>query len=902
MAGRRRALIVANGEYDNAGLQRLGSPAADADALAAVLGDRAISDFEVCVVRNETAHVVQAEIEDLCLEGRPEDVLLLHFSCHGLKDDAGGLYFAARNTRPDRLRSTAVSAEFVQQCLRQSRSRSIVLLLDCCYGGAFGRGVAVRASGEANVLDSFRGGRGRAVITASNSIEYAFEGATLASDEPARPSVFTSALVEGLRTGEADRDEDGWIALGELYEYLFDRVRERNPKQTPSRDIEMQGELYLAKSRRRRIKPSPTPPDLAAAIGAENPFTRLGAVAELRRRLSSANLPVAVGAFEALRAMASTDIEHVAAAASDALAFAVVRVDVSSVRLSAPAGESTSASLRVLGPPVAREVRFEASHPWITVTEVAGGASLSVTAGEPGMRRGNVVVSGPTGDAVVAVEIEALPEPVVEPEVAEPEPAAGPVGAAGAEPAGVAGPELAVGVGRVGGAEAELAGVAGPELAVGVGPAGVAGPEPAAGAGPVGAAEAEPAGVAGPEPAAERAREPGSAREPEVHPPEPESAAEAGPVGAARAEPAGAAEPVPAAGREREPGSGPEPGVRRPEPEPAAGARPIGGAGAKPAGVAEPVPAAEREREPELAGAQSVSAARTTQPGAVDPVGGFAGVAAIAGSVFAVVGLSLKYRWDSYTLAEYHPGMEYYVGLVAACALLAGLLTLAPRTRTRTGPALLAGVGLAALFGLARFVGESITLSTASADGPAGGITLAAFATASESSSGTGLNAGFTFLLLAHIAWALAGACALVALRRDSAVALRAGPVRGWAAWLAIVLGVLAGAGWIAQLAELATYDAANAGRNAAYYVLGALLAVLVPVVAVVLNPRPVGWAVLATGVAGLAGVLGPTFAVLVDYSSLTYAGQVIAVSALVLLAIDTVVLGVRNQPIGRQS
>ncbi|MEV6879287.1 erythromycin esterase family protein [Amycolatopsis sp. NPDC051128] len=41
MAGRRRALIVADGEYDNAGLQRLGSPAADADALAGVLSDRA---------------------------------------------------------------------------------------------------------------------------------------------------------------------------------------------------------------------------------------------------------------------------------------------------------------------------------------------------------------------------------------------------------------------------------------------------------------------------------------------------------------------------------------------------------------------------------------------------------------------------------------------------------------------------------------------------------------------------------------------------------------------------------------------------------------------------------------------------------------------------------------------
>jgi hypothetical protein len=287
----------------------------------------------------------------------------------------------------------------------------------------------------------------------------------------------------------------------------------------------------------------------------------------------------------------------------------------------------------------------------------------------------------------------------------------------------------------------------------------------------------------------------------------------------------------------------------------------------------------------------------------VDPVGGFAGVAAIAGSVLAVAGLPLKYRWDSYTLAEYRPGMEYYVVLVAACAALAGLLTLVPRTRARTGPALLAGVGLAALFGLARFVGESITLSAAVAAGPNAGYTLAGFVgDRATESSGTGLNAGFTFVLLAHIAWAIAGTCALVALRRNPAVALGTGPVRGWAAWAAIGLGVLLGAGWIAQLVELSAYDADSAGRNAAYFVLGALLAVLVPVVAVVLNPRAVGCLVLAMGLAGLAGVLGPTFAVLVDYSSLTYAGQVIAVTALVLLAVDAAVLARRNQPNGRHA
>ena len=169
-------------------------------------------------MHNKPTHVISAQIEGLFLEARPNDVLLLHFSCHRLKSESGELFLAARNTRPDRLGSTAISADFVQRCMRVSRSRNVVLLLDCCYGGAFAQGVSVRASGDVNVLDSFPkeragGGRGRAVITASSAMEYAFEGDRLAADERRRPSVSTAALVEGLASGEADLDEDGWISV-----------------------------------------------------------------------------------------------------------------------------------------------------------------------------------------------------------------------------------------------------------------------------------------------------------------------------------------------------------------------------------------------------------------------------------------------------------------------------------------------------------------------------------------------------------------------------------------------------------------------------------------------------------------------------------------------------------------
>jgi Caspase domain len=291
VSGQRKALIVASDEYDEEALRDLVAPAADAEALSRVLCDRQIGDFVVQVVRNEPSHEIQGKLEELFAESRPDDVLLLHFSGHGLKSESGELFFAASNTRPNRLGSTAVPADFVQRCMRTSRAPSIVLLLDCCYGSAFTQGVTLRAARDVNVLDSFppekaAGGRGRAVITASSAMEYAFEGDQLAEDRRRRPSVFTGALVEGLATGDADRDEDGLVSLTELYDYVFDKVREQNPHQTPSRQVDLSGEFYLARSRRLRIRPAPIPPDLQAAITDPNMYTRLGAVSELRSRLA----------------------------------------------------------------------------------------------------------------------------------------------------------------------------------------------------------------------------------------------------------------------------------------------------------------------------------------------------------------------------------------------------------------------------------------------------------------------------------------------------------------------------------------------------------------------------------------------------------------------------------------
>ena len=138
----------------------------------------------------------------------------------------------------------------------------------------------------------------------------------------------------------------------------------------------MQGELYLARSTRRRIEPAPLPGDLQAALDDANAYTRLGAVAELRSRLLSANLPVAAGARAALARVAEADTRLVAESATEALRQ--LQLSVAPAELSfgplPPGTPSDPQRLDTSGPPLARAATATSSQDWIRVS--AGGRRL----------------------------------------------------------------------------------------------------------------------------------------------------------------------------------------------------------------------------------------------------------------------------------------------------------------------------------------------------------------------------------------------------------------------------------------------------------------------------------------------------------------------------------------------
>src|SRR5262249_16921493 len=182
----RDALLIATGRYQSKRLRMLRSPVQDALQLGAVLEDPAVGGFRVSNVIDEPHYDIAQSIERFFQNRNPGDLLLVHLSCHGIKDNDGLLYFAASNTNPDLPASTSIAAEFLRNQRLRSRAKSIFLLLDCCYSGSFLTGM----KGDENVdIREELAGHGRAVITATSRTEYAWEGEGLVEFEP-EPSRF----------------------------------------------------------------------------------------------------------------------------------------------------------------------------------------------------------------------------------------------------------------------------------------------------------------------------------------------------------------------------------------------------------------------------------------------------------------------------------------------------------------------------------------------------------------------------------------------------------------------------------------------------------------------------------------------------------------------------------------
>jgi tetratricopeptide (TPR) repeat protein len=315
---RKLALIIGNSQYDDAGLARLAAPDVDVRALAEVLSTPGIGAFdEVVPLLNEGLATVRRAIARFFDAKHRDDLLLLYFSGHGVRDEQGHLYFAVRDTERAILAGTAIEASYVTTRMDRSASKRLVLVLDCCHSGAFGYGAKAAQGATVGTATAFEGtGRGRVVLTATDSTQYAWEGDQVLGE--VENSLFTHYMIEGLRTGAADRDEDGLITIDELYDYVYEHVLNDTPKQTPGKwAFGQQGDIVIAHNA--SASRSKLPPEIEEAVRSTLPSVRLEAVRELDIILRGRHPGRSNAAREVLKRLAEDDSRRVAAAAVEML-------------------------------------------------------------------------------------------------------------------------------------------------------------------------------------------------------------------------------------------------------------------------------------------------------------------------------------------------------------------------------------------------------------------------------------------------------------------------------------------------------------------------------------------------------------------------------------------------------
>jgi hypothetical protein len=316
------ALIIGNNKYNDSKLAQLKTPAADSQALAKILEDESIGSFdEVTPLVNQTESRVRRAISAFLTDKKPDDLVLLYFSGHGVLDDRGRLYLALKDTQLNILKATSIPSSFLTDEMDSCRSKRQILILDCCHSGAFARGT--KGPGQKAITETtFEGsGFGRVVLTASDSTQYALEGDQVIKQTEL--SLFTHFLLDGLKTGEADVNNDGQISLDEWYDYTYAKVISETPRQVPHKwSYNQRGDLVIARNPYFKKKVAELPYELVQAL--ESPFVgiRESAVHEVGKYLKSRDPEVVALAIASLKKMREDDSRRISSLAEKMLSEA----------------------------------------------------------------------------------------------------------------------------------------------------------------------------------------------------------------------------------------------------------------------------------------------------------------------------------------------------------------------------------------------------------------------------------------------------------------------------------------------------------------------------------------------------------------------------------------------------
>ena len=234
---RKIALLIGVGQY-GPGLKTLNCPANGVEAMRSLLQNPNVGEFDqVIPLIDPEQGEMRARIGETFAGLSKEDLVLLYFTGHGIKDSYGNFYLTTTESylfeNGDINAGTAVDADFIKGAIARCYAERKVVILDCCFAGAIADGfVSMDDSSSVDIAAQLGtrelGEKGCCILTASTSTRYALEP----ENEPL--SVYTRYLTEGLRTGGAALDGARFISARHLHDYVKAQVRVAAPAMQPA--------------------------------------------------------------------------------------------------------------------------------------------------------------------------------------------------------------------------------------------------------------------------------------------------------------------------------------------------------------------------------------------------------------------------------------------------------------------------------------------------------------------------------------------------------------------------------------------------------------------------------------------------------------------------------------------
>ncbi|HEY9613559.1 caspase family protein [Allocoleopsis sp.] len=240
------ALLIGVSEY-GPGLSPLPGAQTDVEAVQRVLQPLEMGGFdEVKQLCNPNPPVMREAIESLFSGRTQDDLVVLFFSGHLVWDDSGKFYFATtitrKSPRADLIRVSAVPTSFVHNVMSNSSCQRQVVILDGCVSPISTQEMAVDAHSTANIQTQLVSEKG-VILSCFTSTENSLE------PNISSHSVYTQYLVEGIQTGAADINNDGWISLDELHQYATNKVKIAAPALKPELySVEDKAQILLSQA------------------------------------------------------------------------------------------------------------------------------------------------------------------------------------------------------------------------------------------------------------------------------------------------------------------------------------------------------------------------------------------------------------------------------------------------------------------------------------------------------------------------------------------------------------------------------------------------------------------------------------------------------------------------------